>query len=334
MKHKTIDDIAKEAGVSKATVSRVMSKPHLVNEQTREKILSIINKYSYTPNMLAQGLAGMPTRTIGVVIDELSNDFYIEITNGIDSIISSENYSLQLMNSRWNPERELQGIRSMIINRVDGVLITPSSINTEAVKLLAKSGIPFILINITSDDPNISHVCCDNRKGGRIAAEYINSLNREQVIVIPVSGHQTVHERVEGFLEKVHTKKMKIIKYSPLKTYDDGYQLAPVLVERDSIQTKKTAIFVSNDYVAMGIIARLLEMNISVPEQVSIVGFDDIRIASQCKIALTTISQSIFDMGRIAALDLMNMIKNNDEVSFKRIVEPKLIVRESTSAIL
>ncbi|MDR2900832.1 MAG: LacI family transcriptional regulator [Treponema sp.] len=333
MKHKTIDDIAKEAGVSKATVSRVMSKPHLVNEQTREKILSVINKYSYTPNMLAQGLAGMPTKTIGVVIDELTNDFYIEITNGIDSIISSENYSLQLMNSRWMPERELQGIRSMIINRVDGVLITPSSINTEAVQLLEKSGIPFILINITSDDPSISHVCCDNRKGGRIAAEYINTLNREQVIVIPVSGHQTVHERVEGFLERVHTKKMKIIKYSPLKTYEDGYKLAPVLVERDSIQTKKTAIFVSNDYVAMGIISRLLEMNISVPEQVSIVGFDDIRIASQCKIPLTTISQSIFDMGRIAALDLMNMIKSDDEVSFKRIVEPKLVIRESTSAI-
>jgi DNA-binding LacI/PurR family transcriptional regulator len=333
MKHITIDDIAKEAGVSKATVSRVMSKPHLVNEQTRENILSIINKYSYTPNMLAQGLAGMPTKTVGVVIDELLNDFYIEITNGIDSIISSENYSLQLMNSRWNPERELQGIRSMIINRVDGILITPSSINTEAIELLKQSGIPFVLINITSDDPNISHVCCDNRKGGRIAAEYVNSLNREQVIVIPVSGHQTVHERVEGFLEKVHTNKTKVIKYSPLKTYEDGYNLAPLLVERDSIQTKKTAIFVSNDYAAMGIISRLLEMNISVPEQVSIIGFDDIRIASQCKIPLTSVSQSIYDMGRIAALDLMNMIKSTDEISFKRIIEPKLIVRESTSVI-
>ena len=333
MKHKTIDDIAKEAGVSKATVSRVMSKPHLVNEKTREKILSVINKYSYTPNMLAQGLAGMPTKIIGVVIDELANDFYIEITDGIDSIISTENYSIQLMNSRWIPERELQGIRSMIINRVDGILIAPSSTKIEAVEMLKKSGIPFMLINITSDDPNISYVCCDNRKGGRIAAEYVNSLNREQVIVIPVSGHQTVQERVEGFLERVHTKKMKIIKYSPLKTYDDGYKLAPVLVERDSIQTKKTAIFVSNDYVAMGIIARLLEMKVSVPRQVSVIGYDDIRIASQCKIPLTTVSQSIFDMGRIAALDLMNMIKNNDAVSFIRIVEPKLVIRESTSVV-
>jgi DNA-binding LacI/PurR family transcriptional regulator len=220
------------------------------------------------------------------------------------------------------------------MNRVDGILITPSAINIEAVELLKKSGIPFILINITSNDPAISHVCCDNRKGGRIAAEYVNSLNREQVIVIPVSGHQTVHERVEGFLECVYTKKMKIITYSPLKTYDDGYKLAPILAERDAIRTKKTAIFVSNDYVAMGIISRFLEMNISVPEQVSVIGYDDIRIASQCRIPLTTVSQSMFDMGRIAALDLMTMIKNNNDAPFKRRIEPKLIIRESSTALI
>jgi DNA-binding LacI/PurR family transcriptional regulator len=146
MKYITISDIAREAGVSKATVSRVLSKPHLVNEKTREKIASLIDKYSFSPNPLAQGLAGMPTKTIGVMIDELANDFYIELTNGIDSVISGENYSVQLMSSRWLPERELRGIRSMIMNRVDGILLAPAEAESEATDLLKTSGIPHILI--------------------------------------------------------------------------------------------------------------------------------------------------------------------------------------------
>ncbi|MDR0386798.1 MAG: LacI family transcriptional regulator [Treponema sp.] len=330
MKHITIADIAKEAGVSKATVSRVLSKPHLVNEKTKEKISSIIDKYSYTPNILAQGLAGMPTKNIGVVVDEFPNNFYIDLTEGIDHVISANNYFFQVMSSQWIPEREVQGIRSLLKNRVDGILITPVSPESETVELLKRSGTPFVLMNCKSDDPDISFVCCDNYKGGTLMAEHINALHHEQIIIISVFDHQSVRDRIEGFVDHLDTKTVRITRYSNAKTYKDGYELAPVIVEYDSIRTKKTSLFVANDYVAIGIIVRFLEMGISIPQQAAIAGFDDIRLSAICQIPLTTISQSVFDMGRTAATDLMNIIKKNGDPPFKHIIEPKLVIREST----
>jgi DNA-binding LacI/PurR family transcriptional regulator len=331
MKHITIADIAKEAGVSKATVSRVLSKPHLVNQKTKEKISAIIDKYSYMPNILAQGLAGMPTKTIGVVVDEFPNNFYIDLTEGIDNIISANNYFFQVMSSQWIPEREVQGVRSMLRNRVDGILITPVAPDSEAVKLLKKSGTPFVLMNCKPDDPDISFVCCDNYKGGTLMAKHINSLHHEQIIIVSVFDHQSVRDRIEGFVDHLDTKTVRITRYSNAKTYKDGYELAPMIVEYDSIRTKKTSLFVANDYVAIGIIVRFLEMGISIPGQAAVAGFDDIRISALCKVPLTTVSQSVFDMGRIAAAALMNIIKKDGEPPFKHLIEPRLVVRESTT---
>jgi DNA-binding LacI/PurR family transcriptional regulator len=330
MKPVTIIDIAKEAGVSKATVSRVLSKPHLVNEKTRVKIASIINKYSFSPNILAQGLAGMPTKIIGVMIDELDNDFYIELTSGIDSIISPENYSIQLMNSRFVPERELRGIRSMILNRVDGILMAPASADSDATELLKKSGIPYILINCTSCDTEVSYICSNNYEGGRKISEYVNNLNREQLIIIDTSGHQTVMERIAGLEAHLDTQKTKVIKYPKTKTHEDGYNLVPILVERNAIRTTKTTLFVANDYVAIGAISRLVEMRIPIPSQVSVIGYDDIRIAALCRVPITTVSQSIYTMGQMAALDLIDRIRNPQIPPMRRIIEPNLIIREST----
>jgi DNA-binding LacI/PurR family transcriptional regulator len=330
MKHITIADIAREAGVSKTTVSRVLSKPYLVNEKTKEKIRSVIEKNSFTPNALAQGLAGMPTKNIGVVVDEFPNNFYIDLADGIDSVISENNYFLQVMSSHWIPERELQGIRSMLINQVDGILIAPVALDSPAVELLKKSGVPFVLMSCKSDDPDMSYVCCDNYKGGAIMAEHINSLGHEQIIIVSVFDHQSVRDRIEGFMDHLHTDAARIAQYSNAKTYKDGYDLAPIIVESGSIRTKKTSLFVVNDYVAIGVMARLLEMGIDIPEQVAVAGFDDIRISAMCKIPLTTISQSVYDMGRLAATSLMNLITKKGSPPFKHIIEPRLVVRNST----
>ncbi|MDR1374019.1 MAG: LacI family transcriptional regulator [Treponema sp.] len=330
MKHITIADIAKEAGVSKATVSRVLSKPYLVNEKTQEKIRSVIDKYSFIPSILAQGLAGMPTKNIGVLVDRFPNNFYIELADGIDSVISANNYFFQVMNSLWIPERELQGIRSMIKNRVDGILIAPISPDSPAVELLKKSDMPFVLMNCKSNDPNVSYVCTDNYMGGSLMAEHFNSLDHEQIIVVSVFDHQSVQDRIKGFLDHLYSETVRIIRYSDAKTYEHGYELASLIVEHDSIRTKKTSLFVANDYVAVGVIARLLEMNIVIPGQVAVAGFDDIRVSALCKVPLTTVSQSVYDMGRTAAEDLLSIIQKTGRPPFKRIIKPRMVIREST----
>jgi DNA-binding LacI/PurR family transcriptional regulator len=331
MKHLTIDDIADKAGVSKSTVSRVLSRPNLVKEKTRKQVLSIIEKYSYIPNILAQGLAGMPTKNIGVVVDEFPNNFYIDMADGIDSVITANSYTFQVMSSRWKPDRELQGIRSMIRNRVDGILIAPVSSDSPAVQELKKSGVPFVLMNCQSADPDISYVSCDNYRGGALLAEHFNTLEQEQIIIVSVFDHESVRERIRGFEESLRTGTLHITRYSNAKTYRDGYDIAPMVAEYDSIRTKKTSLFVSNDYVAIGFITRFLEMGISIPGQAAVAGFDDIRISAMCRVPLTTVSQSVFDMGRIAAQALMDRIGQNKTAAIRYQIEPRLIIRESTA---
>ena len=329
MKHMTIADLAKEAGVSKATVSRVLSRPHLVNVKTRERIESLVQKHSYTPNSLARGLAGMPTRNIGVVVDEFPNNFYIDLADGIDRIFSINNYFFQIMSSGWIAERELRGIRSMVNNKVDGILIAPAAPDSETVEYLKKTGIPFVLMNCQTDDSDISYVNCDNYKGGALMAEYFNSLSQDQIIIISVADHQSVRDRIRGFTDHMSTKAERIVRYTNAKTYKAGYELTPLIVEQNSIRTKKTSLFVTNDYVAIGVITRLLEMGISIPGQAAVAGFDNIRISSLCRIPLTTISQSVIEMGSSAAMALLDLIDKKTTQPLRYIIEPRLVVRES-----
>jgi DNA-binding LacI/PurR family transcriptional regulator len=330
MKHITIADIAREAGVSKATVSRVLSKSSLVSEKTTGRVSSVIEKHSYIPSVLAQGLAGKPTRNIGVIVDEFPNNFYIDLADGIDKVVSANNYTFQVMSSQWEPVRELEGVCSMLKSRVDGLLITPVSSDSPAVMELKKSGVPFVLVNSKTEDAGVSYVCCDNYKGGALLAEHINSLEYEQVIIVSVFDHETVRDRIRGFEDHLRTRTVPIIRYSNAKTYKDGYELAPTVAEYGSIMKKKTSLFVTNDYVAIGFIARFLEMGISIPRQVAVAGFDDIRLSSICRIPLTSVSQSVCEMGRTAAEYLLSLIKEKDRLPFKKLIEPRLVIREST----
>ncbi len=330
MKQKTIDDIAFEAGVSKATVSRVLSHPEIVSEKTKLKVLSIMEKYSYTPNHLAQGLAGTATKTIGVVIDELSNFFFIEIAEGIDFVLDSHAYSMLVSSSRWIEQRETRLVSSLISSRVDGVLLAPVFAQPKAVELLQRAGIPFVLINCIPEDKDICFVSSDNREGGRIAAEFINTHPRQQTIVITGFPHQSIEHRLEGFHEVIDPK-LKAKHYSQIKTQEDGYNLVPTLISDDSIDTTATTLFVTNDNVAIGIINRLVELGISIPGQVSILGYDDIRIAGSCRVPLTTISQSSVEMGRVATRMLLHLIRNKEKHEiFHHLIKPKLICRESS----
>jgi DNA-binding LacI/PurR family transcriptional regulator len=331
IKHITIDDIAREAGVSKSTVSRVISRPNLVKEKTRERVLSFIEKYSYIPNVFAQGLAGLPTKNIGFVVDEFPNNFYIDLADGIDRVITAKNHTLQMMSSLWDREREFQGIRSMIINRNAGILLSPSTPDCKAVELLKRSGVPFVLLNCRTDDPAISYVSCDNYLGGKLMAEYVNSLDFEQLVILPVANHQTVLDRIAGFEESINREAARPLLSSPAKTYLDGYRIADSLVDGYSLKTKKTVMFVANDYVAIGVIARLLELGLQIPRQVGIAGFDDIRISDMCRIPLTTVSQSVRDMGRIAAEILLDRIVNGTTQTVCHLTEPTLVIRESTA---
>jgi DNA-binding LacI/PurR family transcriptional regulator len=324
----TIADIAREAGVSKSTVSRVVSNPSLVKKNTRDKILAIIERSGYIPNNLAQSLAGSSTRTIGVIIDELSNFFFIEIAEGIDSVLSAAGYSMLLCSSRWIAERETSLVRSMISSRVDGVLLAPVSEKSKAITLLENRGLPFILMDCIPRSKKISCVALDNLMGGRMAGDFINKQRKRRLILITGYEHQTIRNRVAG-LSEILNVSIKKVRYQGIKTMEEGYNLVPGLIKNEKILSKPSMLFVTNDNVAIGIINRLGEMKIRIPEQVAVLGYDNIKTAALCRSPLTTIGQPIFDMGRIAAEELLERIKDPLRPPLRRILEPVLIRRES-----
>ena len=327
-KRVTISDIASEAGVSKATVSRVLSNSPKVKPESRERILEIMKKHSYVPNHLAQSLAGTPRMTIGVVIDELANFFFIEVADGIDRIISHSGYSMQISSSRWEEQSEERLVRQLISSRVDGIILAPVSEKSSSIKLLESSDIPFVLINVIPENENRAYVSCDNRKGGEIAAVFFNKMNRSQQILITGFAHQSLKDRINGFRDNLD-RVDSLIHYENISTFEQGYDMASVMAVKNKLADRDTVIFVTNDNVAIGIITRLLEIGISVPDQVSIVGYDDIKLSSFCRIPLTTISQRIKDIGNIAALELLDMIKDPNMPKPAHKIEPCLVVRQS-----
>jgi len=326
MKVKTIDDIAREAGVSKATVSRVLSHPELVCPHTQQRVQNIIDKYSYCPNHLAQGLAGTPTKTIGVVIDELSNFFFIEVAEGIDRILSAYQYSMLLCSSKWIEEEETRLVQSLIASRVDGVLLASIKPQSKSMELLAQANIPFVVLNCIPHDPSISFVCCDNKKGGHLAALHINQNKRDQIILITGFAHQTIEDRLEGFFDTIEEKE-GLIHYTQVETQEDGYDLVPTLIREQHIAEKKTFLFVTNDNVAIGIINALTKLHIPIPEQVAVIGYDNIRVSAISRVPLTTISQSITESGEIAATNLLKLITTREATH--TLIEPFLVQRES-----
>lgn len=327
-KRMTIADIAEEAGVSKATVSRVLSDSPKVKAESKDKILQIIKKHSFVPNNLAQSLAGSPRNTIGIVIEELANFFFIEVADGFDHIISQAGYSMQISSSKWNKERELKLVQQLISSRVDGIILAPVSDESESIKLLQSSDIPFLLINIIPKQEGIAYISCENYQGGKLAAEFFNRMNRPSNILITGFPHQTLTHRVQGFKDNFN-KREEIIQYENIKTYEAGYEMASILSVRNALSKTETALFVTNDNVAIGIITKLLELGISIPEQVAVVGYDDIKLASFCRVPLTTISQGIKDIGKIAALELLEMIQNPKKPKPEHKIDPQIIIRES-----
>ncbi|OQY35311.1 MAG: LacI family transcriptional regulator [Spirochaetaceae bacterium 4572_59] len=327
-KNVTISDIAAEAGVSKATVSRVISDSPKVKAELKARIQQIMKDHSYIPNHLAQSLAGSPRKTVGIVIDELTNFFFIEVADGFDQIISQADYCMQISSSKWNAEKEVKLVQHLISNRVDGIVLAPVSEESESLEMLKSSGIPFILINVIPTQKEIAYVSCDNYQGGKLAADFFNKLNRPSNILITGFSHQSLSLRINGFKDNFN-RCDKLIHYENISTYEQGYEMASVLVVRNGLSDTKTALFVTNDNVAIGIITRLLELGISIPEQVSVIGYDDIKISSFCRVPLTTVSQGIKDIGKIAAMELLEMIQAPERPKPKHKIEPQLIVRQS-----
>jgi len=318
-----IADVAKLSGASKATVSRVLTGNANVRPETKDRILAVINEYGYVPNRFAQALAGNSTKMIGIVISELANFFFTEVAQGIDSVLSPQGYFMLMSFTDWNEKKELEAVSSLIKNNVDGVILSASSPASPAIALLLESGIPFVVVNCIPSDSSVPFVTGDNYMGGKLVADFVQKGSYGQIAIVTGFDDQPMKLRYQGFTEN-YKGECEYLHFNNVPTLEEGYAFG----ERILQLRKPILVFVTNDNVAIGLENSLAE-RVRIPQDVAIIGYDDIKTARYCKVPLTTIAQNIFAMGENAAELLLHIIRKESVPEPHVLVKPHLVVRES-----
>jgi len=329
----SIIDVAKRAGVSPATVSRVLNKTANVSPELRERVLSAVSELHYVPDPFAHGMRTKRTRSIGLIISDITNPFFPELARGVEDYVSSLGYSLILCNTDARPENEKRYVELLLNKGIDGLMFTSLRIGEEVIRSLLNDGIPCILVGRKPENiEGLVYVVTDNYKGGCIAGEYLFSLGHKRFAHIsgPLD-NSAGRERLAGFIDAlkkrgVREKDITIINSD--FTMEGGYKSAGDVLGLESLPS---AIFFANDAMAIGALQRFWEEKISIPEVFSIIGFDNIKVSGLVAPPLTTISQEIYRIGQLSARELIKIIEG--EKGEPVILEPKLIERRSCRCI-
>lgn len=328
----TIKDIARIVRVSYATVSRALNDKHGVKPETRKRILEEAHRLNYRPNAIARGLVKKQTHSIGLVIPDITNPFYPEVARGVEDAAQEAGYSVFLCNTNWEKDRELRYIELLTSKRVDGLVIAPVSETTETMQRVLRS-IPVVYVSTTSVASHESYVTIDNVKGGYLATELLIRTGKTPVAFIgSMEDSHTLQERLEGYkraLADYHQPMdERYILFGDFKRETGSRFIKKMVLEG----VKPRGVFGENDLLAIGILQGAREMGLSIPEDLAVVGFDDIPLASFPEISLTTIAQPKYEMGRYAVEILLKRMSMEGMDTFPRqrlILEPNLVRRKS-----
>ena len=321
----TIKDIAEETGVSYATVSRALNNKDGVKPGTREKILAVALARGYTPNGLARGLVRKQTHSIGLIIPDISNPFFPQVARGVEDGAKEKGYSVFLCNTNYESAQEARYLQLLIEKRVDGIILASGFQASGAINPLSMGSIPIVSLCTRFENVKNSFVVIDNERGGFIATKHLIEQGYPTVGYIGTQG-----QRFKGYLQALEKFNIpfddRFVFSGDLKR-ETGYEIAKWLI---ADQHFPRALFVENDLMALGAIQGIKESELRVPDDIAVVGFDDISFASFPEIGLTTVRQPKYEMGKLAANILLDSIIKSTKEPKKHILEPKLIVRTSS----
>ncbi|MBA2731985.1 MAG: LacI family DNA-binding transcriptional regulator [Acidobacteria bacterium] len=334
MQQVSIKDIARAANVSHPTVSRALSHSPLVKGETAERIRQIAVSMGYRPSAIARSLATKKTKTIGVVVTSIADPFIADVVSGIEETANDHGYSVFLANSNANPDREVKVVHSFHERRVDGIIVTASRVGALYVPLLSQLKVPIVLINNQHpDEPDqfIYSVMIDNLKASTQVMEHLIGLGHRRIAYIgDQAGFQSDTERFAGYRQGLAFADYPFLP--ELVVHGDGKpEGGRQAMERLlALPMPPTAVFCYNDMSALGALRTLYGHGINVPDDISIVGFDDLSIASFTSPLLTTVGQPKQQMGRMAMETMLKLISGVDSKANIK-VEGELIIRESTA---
>lgn len=328
----SIKDVAREAGVSHATVSRALRGSPLISPPTTERVRAMAARMGYSVNAVARSLVTGKTHTIGVVVTSIADPFVGGVTAGIEAFANEHGYSTILTTCHADPEIEKRMVASLRERAVDGILVTSSRVGQEYLTLNPDMKVPIVLLNNQRPGDYAFSVTIDNVGSARRAVEHLLSLGHRRIAYIGhSSGYASERDRRQGYELALTSAGLPVDPTYILpadSSPESGAACARVLHARDQ---RPTAIFCYNDITALGVLAYSREHGLSVPADWSVVGFDDLFLSQHLFPPLTTVHQPMQEMGRVAAEVLLGLI-NGEETQARVEMPGELVVRQSTAA--
>lgn len=323
----TIKDIAKEAGVSYQTVSKALRRTGAVNEQTAERIRRIAREKGYIPNLAARTMATRKSQLIAVFLPQIASSFYNKFLQGIEKLANQHNYSILLyLFENTTIEEKLETILSY---RVDGIILFENHFSISTLTRFQANSIPLLFVNSTDIPSDANHIAIDTHYGIQLAFKHLYELNHRHIL-LALSDHEAEMKRIEEIKQKV-PDEFGITLTS--KVYCDNYSSGDVFEKFDiqDIQQGVTGIVCTSDYIALPIMTRLQEHNIKIPDDISIVGFDDLEFTAFLHPPLTTIEQPKREFGEKIFQTLFGLMQG--ESNQRITIFPKLIIRGTTKEL-
>ncbi len=332
----TLEDIARFSGFSRSTVSRVINGDDYVKEDTRQRILEVIQHHNFQPNLGARSLAGGRTGVLGLVIpaavSTIFSDLYFpQFIRGVSAGCNTQNYSMML----WlvEPQYEQRTMREILHNGLlDGVIMSSMTMNDPILESLFDSKMPFITIG-RHPTHDINYLDVDNVKSTASAVRHLAQLGRKRIASI-TGPHNKIagYDRYMGYIQGLEESGLPLLPELVIEanfTEEGGYEAMQLLIE-----LKPDAVFAASDTMAMGALRALSETDLRVPEDVSVVGYDDVPLASRTTPPLTTVRQSLQNMGSAAVEALTEIIRHPSEKPRHILLETELIIRESCGGMV
>lgn len=334
----SIKDIAKSVGVSTATVSKALNHKSGVSQAVRNQIIEKAKEMGYVVNGLARGMKISKTFTVGVLVSDIKNPFFSEVISAMERVLYAKKYNLMICNVGENPQKEVEYLELLVSKKVDGLIVAPAAEgqNLSIYKNLVRHGMKIVLFDRLIDSVNCDSVVIDNRAAIYDAVKYLKDKGHTQIgAVYGIERSYTGHERLSGFREAMknfgleyHSEWVK----SGFFTEENSYKKSIEILQKVK---KPTAMIAMNNFTTLGLMRAIKDLNLKVPEDLSVVGFDDAEWMKVSSPSITTVVQPADAIGMTAATLLLDAIENENSHTPQHIVlKAKLIERESVKSLI
>ncbi|WP_395639413.1 LacI family DNA-binding transcriptional regulator [Pseudolysinimonas sp.] len=330
----TIKDVARLAQVSAGTVSNVLNRPSYVNVATRERVLAAIRELDFVPHQGSRQFRPGRVRTLGLAVANLDNPFFVDVALGAEERCAELGVGVVITNSGYDPVRETHNLDLLVQSRVQGIIIAPVDENSSRLEMLKDRGVPMVFVDRVGDDRDCWSVVVDDFRGGQIGMRHLIGTGHRRIAFL---GHPEtspkVRTRLAGARSVVaeHPEVTLELIDADSWSIEAGRSAGTRLVDR-AADRRPTAVFCANDMLALGLAQQLLRDGIRIPEEVAIVGYDDLEWASVSSVPLTTVRQPRQGLGRTAVdmiLELLGRPSARIPRSNHVVLQPELVVRDS-----